>query len=114
MKKTDKERLKKIVAVWNELNTQIRQRNITKEQLLKDEFLQWAVTTPLYNIGEQVYNLSGELKLQYPDVIWSKAAGLRHRLVHDYDGINWEMIVEIIFDEMEPFVESIRQILNEI
>lgn len=114
MKKTDKERLKKIVAVWNELNVQIKQRNITKEQLLKDEFLQWAVTTPLYNIGEQVYNLSGELKLQYPDVIWSKVTGLRHRLVHDYDGINWEMIAEIIFDEMEPFVENVRQILNEI
>ena len=114
MKKTDEERLKKIAAVWNELKVQIKQRNITKEQLLNDGFLQWAVTTPLYNIGEQVYNLSSELKRQYPDIIWNKVSGLRHRLVHDYDGINWEMIVEIVFQEMEPFVENVKQILNEI
>lgn len=114
MKKTDKERLKKIVAVWNELDLQIKQRNITKEQLMKDEFSQWAVTTPLYNIGEQVYNLSDELKLRYPDIIWSKVAGLRHRLVHDYDGINWTIIVNVIFDEMNSFVENVKQILNEI
>lgn len=114
MKKTDKDRLLKIVSVWNELNAQIKQRNITREQLLKDEFLQWAVNTPLYNIGEQVYNLSDELKLRYPDVIWSKVSGLRHRLVHDYDGINWTMIADVIFDEMEAFVECVKRILNEI
>lgn len=114
MKKTDKDRLLKIVSVWDELNAQIKQRSITKEQLLKDDFLQWAVTTPLYNIGEQVYNLSDELKLRYPDVIWSKVSGLRHRLVHDYDGINWTMIADIIFDEMDSFVERVKRILNEI
>ncbi len=114
MKKTDKERLKKIVLTWENLSAQMRQHNITKELLLNDEFSQWAVTTPLYNIGEQVYNLSSELKLRYPEVIWNKVAGLRHRLVHDYDGINWTIIVEVIFCEMETFVESVRQILNEI
>lgn len=114
MKKTDKERLKRIAAIWNELNTQIKQRNITKEQLLNDEFSQWAVTTPLYNIGEQAYNLSNELKGRYPDIPWSMVSGLRHRLVHDYDGINWTIIVDVIFDEMEPFVAAVKQILNEI
>lgn len=114
MKKTDKERLKRIATIWNELNTQIKQRNITKEQLLNDEFSQWAVTTPLYNIGEQAYNLSHELKGRYPDIPWSMVSGLRHRLVHDYDGINWTIIVDVIFDEMEPFVAAVKQILNEI
>lgn len=65
MKKSDKERLKKIIFTWESLSSQLKERDITSEQLLNDEFLQWAVTTPLYNIGEQVYQLSDELKKKY-------------------------------------------------
>lgn len=59
---SDKERIKKIIRTWNSLQNQIEKHNITKELLLTDEFSQWAVTTPLYDIGEQVYKLSNELK----------------------------------------------------
>ncbi len=112
MKKSDEERLKKIISTWESLSRQMKERNITKEDLLNDEFSQWAVTTPLYNIGEQVYYLSDELKKNYPEQPWSMVAGLRHRLVHDYDGINWSIIVEVVFDDMEPFVEEVRKIRN--
>ena len=112
MKKSDNERIKKIIDIWSSLQLQIKEQSITKENLLNDEFLQWAVTTPLYNIGEQVYKISDDTKKQYPDIIWSIVAGLRHRLVHDYEGINWSIIVEVIFDEMDDFVNSIKQIIE--
>lgn len=111
MKKFDTERIKKIISTWQALQNQIKEHSITKEQLLHDEFLQWAVTTPLYNIGEQVYKISDEMKQQQPEIIWSVVAGLRHRLVHDYDGINWSIIVEVIFEEMDGFVESIKNLI---
>ncbi len=38
-------------------------------------------------------------------------AGLRHRLVHDYDGINWTIIVEVVFSDLDPFVDAVREIL---
>ncbi len=114
MKKTDKERLKKIVDIWEGLCAQMRQREITKELLMNDEFSQWAVTTPLYNIGENVYQLSKELKERYPEQPWNKISGLRHRLIHDYDGINWTIIVDVIFNEMELFINAVKQILTEI
>ena len=112
MYKVDNERIKKIIDIWSSLQLQIKEHSITKENLLNDEFLQWAVTTPLYNIGEQVYKISDDTKKQYPDIIWSIVAGLRHRLVHDYEGINWSIIVEVIFDEMDDFVNSIKQIIE--
>ena len=112
MKKSENERIKKIIDIWSSLQLQIKEHSITKENLLNDEFLQWAVTTPLYNIGEQVYKISDDTKKQYPDIIWSIVAGLRHRLVHDYEGINWSIIVEVIFDEMDDFVNSIKQIIE--
>lgn len=110
---SDKERIKKIIRTWNSLQNQIEKHNITKGLLLTDEFSQWAVTTPLYNIGEQVYKLSNELKKQNPEIPWSVVSGLRHRLVHDYEGINWSVIVEVVFDEMGEFIASIEKFANE-
>lgn len=93
------------------MKRQIDEHSITKEQLLDDEFSQWAVTTPLYNIGEQVYKISDETKKQNPQIIWSVVSGLRHRLVHDYEGINWSIIVDVIFNEMEEFVNDVKKLI---
>lgn len=111
MKKTDTERLKKIILLWETLHSELQKRGITEKMLLEDQFSQWAVTTPIYNIGEQVYQLSPDFKKEYPDVPWSMVSGLRHRLVHDYEGINWSLIAEVIFHDLAPFVQQVRQIL---
>ena len=103
MKISDKERLKKIIKTWDSLQKQMEEHHITRDVLLNDEFSQWAVTTPLYNIGEQVYMLSTDFKKANSDIPWSVVSGLRHRLVHDYEGINWSIIVEVVFDEMDDF-----------
>ena len=111
MKISDKERLKKIVKTWASLQKQMDEHQITRELLFDDEFSQWAVTTPLYNIGEQVYMLSSDFKKEHPDIPWSVVSGLRHRLVHDYEGINWSIIVEVVFDEMDGFIVSIKKLI---
>ena len=89
----------------------MEEHQITRELLLNDEFSQWAVTTPLYNIGEQVYMLSADFKQAHPDILWNVVSGMRHRLVHDYEGINWSIIVEVVFDEMDVFVKSIQSLI---
>lgn len=61
---------------------------------------------------EQVYQLSAEFKQSYPEQPWDMVAGLRHRLVHDYDGINWPIIVEVVYEDMNPFVQSLKEILD--
>ena len=114
MSRPDVERIKKIISTWQALSNQINTRGITRTVLLEDAFLQWAVTTPLYNIGEQVYNLSKELKAQYPDIPWNAVAGIRHRLVHDYEGINWSIIVDVLYDEMPAFIEAVKRVRSEL
>ena len=112
MRLSDQARIRKIITTWASLQKQIEKHGITKESLLEDEFSQWAVTTPLYNIGEQVYKISAELKAKYPDIPWNVVSGLRHRLVHDYEGINWSIIVEVVFDEMNDFINQIKKIIE--
>ena len=91
--------------------TYINQNGITKEKLLTDYAVQWLVTTPLYNIGEQVYALSDEYKAMHSEIPWSMISGLRHRLVHDYDGTNWNIIAEVVFEELPTPLKQLKTLI---
>ena len=62
MKYSDQQRIRKIYEKAAELYEYIEKHQIKKSDLLTEKPLQWLVTTPLYNIGEHVYNLSNEYK----------------------------------------------------
>lgn len=40
-------------------------------------------------------------------------AGLRHRLVHDYDGTNWNIIAEVVFEELPALLEQLKELMTE-
>lgn len=111
MKYSDQQRIQKIYNKSLELCQYITENHISEEKLLAEVPLQWLVTTPLYNIGEQVYNLSPEYKQMHNEIPWAMIAGLRHRLVHDYEGTNWNIIAKVIFEELPNFAEQIKQLL---
>ena len=111
MKYSDKQRIQKIFEYAEKLLSYISENDITKEKLLNDYALQWLVTTPLYNIGEQVYALSDEYKSTHKDIPWSMIAGLRHRLVHDYDGTNWNIISAVVFDELPILLKQLEPLI---
>lgn len=111
MNYTDKQRLQKIFVNACRLSHYIKDNKIQKEDLLKEYSLQWLVTTPLYNIGEQAYKITDDFKEQHSEIEWNMIAGLRHRLVHDYEGTNWNIIVEVVFDELPVLIEKVEKIL---
>ena len=111
MKYSDRQRIKKIYENADKLQKYIQEHEITKESLLNDYALQWLVTTPLYNIGEHVYNLSDDYKNAHSEIQWFMIAGLRHRLVHDYDGTNWNIIADVVFEELPILLEQIKELL---
>ena len=111
MKYSDKQRVQKICEYANKLLNHININNITKQNLINDYALQWLVTTPLYNIGEQVYALSNEYKNANCDIPWSMISGLRHRLVHNYDGTNWNIIADVVFEELPILLSQLKKLI---
>lgn len=111
MKYSDKQRVQKIYDKAVELHEYIVRHQIKKEDLLTETPLQWLVTTPLYNIGENVYYLSNEYKDVHDGIQWAMIAGLRHRLVHDYDGTNWSIIADVVFEELPIFIEQLKELV---
>lgn len=114
MNQPDSVRLKKIIDMAGKLLGYIRENHISEEQILSDYAVQWTITTPLYNIGEHTYNLSKELKAAHPEVPWSQIAGMRHRLVHQYEDTNWSIISYVIFHELEPYMNQLTGILSKL
>ncbi len=111
MKYYDEQRIRKIYDYSVKLLEYINDKNVTKEDLISDYSLQWLVTTPLYNIGEHAYYLSAEYKEKHNNIPWGMIAGLRHRLVHDYDGTNWNIIADVVFDELPDLAKQLTMLL---
>ena len=109
MKYSDQQRIQKIYGYAVKLHEYIEAHQIKKENLLTEAPMQWLVTTPLYNIGEHVDNLSD--KEAHGEIQWAMIAGLRHRLVHDYDGTNWNIIVNVVFEELPDFIEQLEKLI---
>ena len=106
MKYSDMQRIAKIRQTTEKLLSYIEREHITTEKIMTSEPLRWAITTPLYNIGEQAYHLSE----RYPDIPWSKISGMRHRLVHDYDNTNWSLICVVVFEVLPGFLKELKTI----
>lgn len=110
MKYSDRQRVEKIRETTEKLLHYVEAAHITPDRIFEEEPIQWAVTTPLYNIGEHVANLSEAFKAEHPSIPWVKIAGLRHRLVHHYEDTNWTVICAIIFDVLPDFWEDLKKL----
>ena len=108
----DRHRLQQVLSTGERLLEVVEQRGIDREAIERDDEVQWMLTTPLYHIGEQVNNLSEELTDRYREIPWSAIAGLRHRLVHDYEDTDWQVIEQVVFHDLRPFLPMVREILE--
>jgi len=70
------------------------------DDLLGDRRTQDAVIRNLEVIGEAVKLLSKETRNSYPEVPWHAIAGMRNKLIHEYFGINLDIVWEVIRDDL--------------
>ena len=78
---------------------------------LKDFKTQDAVIRNLEIIGEASKNLSAEFRNKYTKVPWKSIAGMRDKLIHDYFGINIDIVWGVVTKDLSRLVNQISQIL---
>ena len=113
MRYTDDERVKKIYKYALELQEYITSHQVQGDDLPENRDLQWLVTTPLFNMGEQASHLSQQYMEAHSEIPWRRISSLRNRLVHDYDGINWQMIANMIFVDLPRLIESLKPLCGD-
>ncbi len=85
---------------------------ITYADFLADTKTQDAVIRNLEIIGEATKNLSVDLRDFYRDVPWKSMAGIRDRLIHDYFGVNLDIVWQVGAEELPGVAASIEKILR--
>jgi len=87
-------------------------KKITYGQFVDDEILIRAVSRSMEIIGEAVKNLSLELKNNHSVVSWKEIAGFRDKLIHHYFGIDYELVWEVIQNEIPDLLTNVTNILR--
>ena len=73
---------------------------ITRDDFDRDENLRLAVAHLLQTIGEAARRVSRELQGQHPEIPWAAIVGMRHKVVHDYMGIDEDVVWRTARDEV--------------
>jgi len=61
---------------------------MSQEEFELDLKTQSAVIYQIAIIGEAVKRLSPEFRQEHPEIPWSAMAGMRDKLIHDYEGVD--------------------------
>ncbi len=67
-------------------------QDLSQEQFLAGGLAQDAILRQLTVAGEAAFKVSPELRERHPEVPWMKIAGFRHRVVHDYFGLDLDAV----------------------
>ena len=89
-KSGDKQRLFHILDAIDEI--QQYTLGVDINAFLKNSMMRFACIKQIEIIGEAANSLSSETKAMFDEVEWKKIIGMRHILVHEYFGVDFDLI----------------------
>lgn len=85
--------------------------NMTEAEFQQDERTQLAILYEITILGEVVKRLSTEFRSQHSVIQWRRIAGMRDRLVHDYDEVKLDLVWEVVKTNIPELLEYITPLL---
>ena len=84
------------------------------EQFVSSDMMRDAVERNFEIIGESVKNLPEDFRAKYPNIPFKQIAGMRDKLIHDYFGVDYNLVWETIQNKLPQFKQDIEGITNEL
>ena len=88
-------------------------QNLDYNSFLDDETLKRAVVRSLEIIGEATKKIPADFKVNHNSVQWKNMAGMRDRLIHDYIGVNYSIVWDVIKNKIPELYGQINQVLSQ-
>lgn len=86
-------------------------KNITFQEFSNNNMIIDATVFAISQIGELVKNLDKEFQKEYSSVKWHILKGLRNRIIHDYEGIQLNLIWTIVKEDIGQLRNDLENIL---
>ena len=71
-----------------------------------------AIVREIEVIGEAAKNISQNLKHKNKEVEWKEIAGTRDKMIHHYFGVDVNIVLDIIKNDLPKLKKQIQQILE--
>ena len=84
----------------------------SREDFLTSVQLQDSVIRRIEIIGEAVKNIPNDVKDKYPDIPWKKIAGMRDKLIHEYFGVDYKIVWDVVSNKIPKLKEKLKGIIE--
>ena len=81
---------------------------LSKEKFFDDFKTQDAVVRNFEIIGEAAARLSESFKTNRVDIPWHQLKGYRNRLIHEYFGVDYSIVWDIIKNDLPKLIEQLE------
>jgi uncharacterized protein with HEPN domain len=85
---------------------------LEKDFFQQDETLERAYVRSLEIIGEAVKQLPDSLRQKYCQIEWRALAGMRDRLIHNYFGVDYDIVWDVVANKTTLLDTEIRLIIQ--
>ena len=87
--------------------------NLLQDKFIEDETLKRAVVRSLEIIGEASKKIPADFKVEWNSIQWKIMAGMRDRLIHDYIGVNYAIVWDVMKNKIPDIYKQISDLLSQ-
>ena len=84
------------------------------QSFFDDEKTVDAVVRNFEIIGEAANRIDAEFRARHQEIEWNRIRGFRNRIVHEYFGIDYEIVWSIIEEKLDNLILVISKLIDEI
>jgi len=100
--------------ILDECNYLLQEYSInTFEDFINNQRLSKAICRSLEIVGEASSHIHPDIKTKYPLVSWREMADIRNKIIHDYFGIDYEIVWDTVKTDIPHLKEWMEIIIKE-